>query len=53
MKIPDLDKKLPAGVHSPTKPLTKADFERVRAFTSSKLARLAQRRRTGGIKTTP
>jgi len=53
MKIPDLDKKLLAGVHSPTKPFTNADFERVRALTSSKVARLAQRRRTSAIKPTP
>jgi hypothetical protein len=53
MKIPDLDKKLLAGVRSPTKPLTNADFERVRALTSSKIARLAKRRRTSVIKPAP
>jgi hypothetical protein len=53
MKIPDLDKMLLAGVRSPAKLLTGADFERVRALTSSKVARLAKRRRTSAIKPTP
>jgi hypothetical protein len=53
MKIPDLDKKLLAGVHSPTKLLTRADFERVRAMTSSKVARFAQRRRASANKPAP
>jgi hypothetical protein len=37
LDIPDLDKKLLAGVRSPVKPLTDADFDRIRTRTRRKL----------------
>ena len=40
LDIPDLDKKLLAGIRSPAKPLTTADFDRVRARTRRKLKEL-------------
>jgi hypothetical protein len=42
MKIHDLDKKLLVGIRSPAKPLTDADFKRVRSLTFRKIARFAQ-----------
>ena len=40
LDIPDLDNKLLAGVHSPARSLTDADFDRVRARTRRKLKEL-------------
>jgi antitoxin ParD1/3/4 len=40
LEIPDLDKKLLVGVRSPAKPLTDADFDRVRTRTRRKLKEL-------------
>jgi antitoxin ParD1/3/4 len=40
LNIPDLDKRLLAGVRSPAKPLTDADFERIRIRTRRKLKEL-------------
>lgn len=40
LEIPDLDKKLLAGVRSPAKALTTADFDRIRARTRRKLKEL-------------
>jgi len=40
LNIPDLDKKLLAGVRSPVKALTSSDFDRIRARTRSKLKEL-------------
>jgi len=37
LDIPDLDKKLLEGVRSPVKPLTDADFDRIRTRTRRKL----------------
>ena len=40
LDIPELDKKLLAGVRSPAKPLTDADFDRIRSRTRRKLKEL-------------
>jgi hypothetical protein len=40
LNIPDLDDKLLAGVRGPAKPLTGADFDRIRARTRSRLKQL-------------
>jgi antitoxin ParD1/3/4 len=40
LNIPDLDKRLLAGVRSPAKPLTDADFDQVRRRTRKKLKEL-------------
>ena len=40
LKIPDLDNKLLAGIRSPAKPLTGADFDRIRNRTRLKLKQL-------------
>jgi antitoxin ParD1/3/4 len=40
LNIPDLDNKLLAGVRSPAKPLTDADFDRIRTRTHRKLKEL-------------
>ncbi len=40
LNIPDLDSKLLAGVRSPARPLTDADFDRIRARTRCKLKQL-------------
>lgn len=40
LNIPDLDKKLLAGVRSPAKPLTDADFNQIRSRTRKKLKEL-------------
>jgi antitoxin ParD1/3/4 len=40
LDIPDLDRKLLAGVRSPAKPLTAADFDRIRTRTRRKLKEL-------------
>lgn len=40
LNIPDLDKKLLAGVRSPAKTLTDADFDRIRTRTRRKLKEL-------------
>ena len=40
LDIPDLDNKLLAGVRSPVRPLTDADFDRIRARTRRKLKQL-------------
>ena len=40
LEIPDLDKKLLTGVRSPAKPLTNADFDRIRARTRRQLKAL-------------
>jgi antitoxin ParD1/3/4 len=40
LNIPDLDRKLLAGVRSPAKPLTDADFDRIRIRTRRKLKEL-------------
>ena len=40
LEIPDLDKKLLVGVRSPAKPLTNADFDRIRARTRRQLKAL-------------
>ena len=40
LDIPDLDRKLFAGVRSPAKPLTDADFDRIRTRTRRKLKEL-------------
>jgi antitoxin ParD1/3/4 len=40
LNIPDLDKKLLAGVRSPARPLTDADFDRIRRRTRRKLKEL-------------
>jgi antitoxin ParD1/3/4 len=40
LNIPDLDNKLLAGVRSPAKPLTAADFDRIRSGTRRKLKEL-------------
>lgn len=40
LDIPDLDKKLLAGIRSPARPLTTADFDRIRARTRRKLREL-------------
>jgi antitoxin ParD1/3/4 len=40
LNIPDLDKKLLAGVRSPAKALTDADFDRIRSHTRRKLKEL-------------
>ncbi len=40
LNIPDLDHKLLAGLRSPAKPLTDADFDRIRARTRRKLKQL-------------
>ena len=40
LNIPDLDNKLLAGVRSPARPLTDADFDRIRARTRRKLKQL-------------
>ncbi|HZL12945.1 MAG TPA: type II toxin-antitoxin system ParD family antitoxin [Verrucomicrobiae bacterium] len=40
LNIPDLDKKLLAGVRSSVKPLTAADFDRIRSRTRKKLKEL-------------
>ncbi len=40
LNIPDLDNKLLAGVRSLAKPLTDADFDRIRARTRRKLKQL-------------
>ena len=40
LEIPDLDKKLLAGVRSPAKPLTNADFDRIRTRTRRQLKAL-------------
>ncbi len=40
LKIPDLDNQLLAGIRSPARPLTGADFDRVRARTRRKLKEL-------------
>lgn len=40
LEIPDLDKKLLAGVRSPARPLTNADFDRIRSRTRRKLKQL-------------
>jgi antitoxin ParD1/3/4 len=37
LNIPDLDEKLLAGIRSPAKPLTGADFNRIRQRTRRKL----------------
>jgi antitoxin ParD1/3/4 len=40
LDIPDLDMKLLAGVRSPARPLTNADFDRIRIRTRRKLKQL-------------
>ena len=40
LNIPDLDNKLLAGVRSPSKALTDADFDRIRTRTRRKLKQL-------------
>ncbi|MGA2855009.1 MAG: type II toxin-antitoxin system ParD family antitoxin [Verrucomicrobiota bacterium] len=40
LNIPDLDNKLLAGVRSPARPLTDADFDRIRNRTRRKLKQL-------------
>ncbi|MGD0251714.1 MAG: type II toxin-antitoxin system ParD family antitoxin [Verrucomicrobiota bacterium] len=40
LNIPDLDNKLLAGVRSPARPLTDADFDRIRTRTRRKLKQL-------------
>jgi len=40
LNIPDLDKKLLAGVRSPAKPLTGSDFDQIRRRTRKKLKEL-------------
>ena len=40
LEIPDLDRKLLAGVRSPAKTLTAADFDRIRTRTRRKLKEL-------------
>jgi len=40
LNIPDLDRKLLAGVRRPAKPLTDADFARIRLRTRRKLKEL-------------
>ena len=40
LEIPDVDKKLLAGVRSPAKPLTSADFDRIRSRTRRQLKAL-------------
>jgi antitoxin ParD1/3/4 len=40
LNIPDLDRKLLAGVRSPAKALTDADFDRIRTRTRRKLKHL-------------
>ncbi len=40
LSIPDLDRKLLAGVRSPAKALTDADFDRIRTRTRKKLKEL-------------
>ena len=40
LDIPDLDRKLFAGVRSPAKPLPDADFDRIRTRTRRKLKEL-------------
>ena len=40
LNIPDLDNKLLAGVRSPARPLTGADFDRIRTRTRRKLKEL-------------
>jgi antitoxin ParD1/3/4 len=40
LNIPDLDKKLLAGVRSPAKALTDADFDQIRRRTRKKLKEL-------------
>jgi antitoxin ParD1/3/4 len=40
LDVPDLDRKLLAGVRSPAKALTDADFDRIRARTLRKLKEL-------------
>jgi antitoxin ParD1/3/4 len=40
MNVPDLDRKLLAGVRSPAKALTDADFDRIRSRTRRKLKEL-------------
>jgi antitoxin ParD1/3/4 len=40
LNIPDLDKKLLAGVRSPAKPLTDSDFDHIRRRTRKKLKEL-------------
>jgi antitoxin ParD1/3/4 len=40
LNIPDLDNKLLAGVRSPARPLTDADFDRIRNRTHRKLKQL-------------
>jgi len=40
LDISDLDNKLLAGVRSPARPLTNADFDRIRARTRRKLKQL-------------
>lgn len=40
LNIPGLDRKLLAGVRGRTKPLTNADFERIRERTRQKLKKL-------------
>jgi antitoxin ParD1/3/4 len=40
LNIPDLDKKLLAGVRGPAKPLTNSDFDQIRRRTRKKLKEL-------------
>ena len=40
LDIPDLDRKLLAGVRSPARPLNGADFDRIRSRTRRKLKEL-------------
>jgi antitoxin ParD1/3/4 len=40
LNIPDLDKKLLAGIRSPAKPLTDSDFDQIRRRTRKKLEEL-------------
>ena len=40
LEIPDLDKKLLAGIRSPARPLTNADFDRIRSRTRRQLKAL-------------
>jgi antitoxin ParD1/3/4 len=40
LEIPDLEKKLLAGIRSPAKPLTGADFNQIRTRTRRKLKEL-------------
>ena len=40
LNIPDLDRKLLAGVRSPARPFTGADFDRISSRTSRKLKEL-------------